>query len=138
MAWHGFAVPALLGAALVARRKRTAPGAALTLKCLPSLRLLRRFLPLPQGIRSRGAVKGKMHGFAALDRSPSAEKGQARGGRRGCSSLGMHLADALLHPGGELVRLLVFPLGVHLFAYLAGLWPSCGTPCGFRPGLACG
>lgn len=102
------------------------------------LRLLRRFLPLPQSVRSRGAVKGKMHGFAALDRSSSAEKGQARGGRRGCSSLGMHLADALLHPGGKLVRLLVFPLGVHLFAYLAGLWPSCGTCCGFRPGLACG
>lgn len=34
MAWHGFAVPALLGAALVARRKRTAPDAALTLNAI--------------------------------------------------------------------------------------------------------
>ena len=76
MAWHGFAVPALLGAALVARRKRTAPGAALTLKCLPSLRRLRRFLPLPQGLRSRGAVKGKCTASPPLTAPPPRRKGR--------------------------------------------------------------
>lgn len=127
-AWHGYAVPAppmgpLPVACRFADRSHAARFAEITwhasFAALPSSPC--RSITAPR-IPSRVTAS---RCFAALDGIRSAEEGQARGGRRGWSSIWMQFADTVLHPCGKISGFLIFALSIHLFAYHSRLWPSC-------------